>query len=343
MNFKAWPGLLFMLLACLFLNAEAASQLKKNVILIGWDGTQRAHLLELLSRNELPNLQNLISEGGFAYTVVSSGATQTKPGWAEILTGNNAEDMEILSNKRYKPVPSGHTVFERLEEHFGENNIQTIFIAGKINNVGARGPHEICMNCISRDEETRKKTVYWDKDKVMTEKTYDNKAPDWVFREGEPYYHAKEKIDLYLNSLGGAENVGKKALAILDKYYRKPFFAFFHFEEPDEQGHLYGENSVEYDEALKIADHWLGAIVEKLKSLGIYENTTIFVTSDHGMDEGGMEHSYAPEMFLATNSKRKIENGDRKDITPTILDEYGINVKGVKLPLQGRSLFKAAE
>ncbi|MBC7083039.1 MAG: alkaline phosphatase family protein [Firmicutes bacterium] len=48
-------------------------------------------------------------------------------------------------------------------------------------------------------------------------------------------------------------------------------------------------------------DEWLGRIVAKLKDLGIYECTRIYVTSDHGMDEGKTSHAMAPYVSLATN------------------------------------------
>ncbi len=76
-----------------------------------------------------------------------------------------------------------------------------------------------------------------------------------------------------------------------------------------------------------------------MKDLDIYEKTTIFITSDHGMDKGGLDHYNAPYMFLATNSKRKLKDGDRKDITPTILDEYAIDLSSISPHLDGKSLF----
>jgi len=176
---------------------------------------------------------------------------------------------------------------------------------------------------------------------ITTSKTSDGQPPKWVGREGEPFFHSKEAIDLHLTALGSADHVGKEALAALDKYGDKSFFAFFHFEEPDEQGHLYGENSIEYANGLKTADKWLGKIVEKLRLLGIYEKTTIYVTSDHGMDENGIEHHNAPTTFLATNNKKSLINGDRKDIAPTIYEEYGLDYRKFTPLLDGKSLFVA--
>ncbi len=321
------------------LAAQPEERQPKNTLLIGWDGAQRNHLKEMLSQKELPNLQALIDEGDLVFTQVTTGKTQTKPGWSEILTGYSAIRLNITDNKNYVPIPAGYTVFERLQAYFGKKNIVTVFIGGKTNNIGARGPHEICISLPGRNPVTRKKTFYWDREKcvVPDKKNGDNV---WVYREGEPYFHVKKTLNLYLTQLGKADIVGKKCVWLLKKYRQQPFFMFFHFEEPDEQGHTYGENSPEYSDALKRDDYWLGVIVATLKELGLYEKTTIFVTSDHGMDEGGFEHKDAPEMFLATNSKRPLEDGDRKDITPTILEDYGIDLKSIDPPLDGKPLFK---
>jgi membrane-anchored protein YejM (alkaline phosphatase superfamily) len=35
----------------------------QNVILIGWDGVQRNHLLEMLNKSALPNLASFIDQG----------------------------------------------------------------------------------------------------------------------------------------------------------------------------------------------------------------------------------------------------------------------------------------
>jgi len=310
-----------------------------NVVLVGWDGAQRDHVMELLAAGKLPNLQKLSAEGCLVLTGVTTGETQTKPGWTEILTGYSAPRLGINGNRNYKPIPAGYTVFERLKARFGADKIAAIFLTGKINNLGARGPHEICRNCISRDSVTRVKTKWWSDKDVTTVKTKNGKPPTWVSRTGEPYLLTQKHVDLYASGLGPAAKVGERALAALDAYSKKPFFAFFHFEEPDEQGHLYGENSKEFSEGLIEADRWLGEIVKKLETLGVYKKTIVYVTTDHGFQENGFEHFAAPQTFLATNGSKKLKDGDRKDITPTILEGYGLDLKKIKPPLDGKSLF----
>ena len=57
---------------------------------------------------------------------------------------------------------------------------------------------------------------------------------------------------------------------------------------PDHMGHEYGHGSPEYREAIENADYHIGRLVENLE-LGVYENTLIVITTDHGMT--GKSHS----------------------------------------------------
>lgn len=311
---------------------------KTNVLLVGWDGAQRAHVKELLAAGKLPNLARLIAEGGIADTRVKTGTTQTKPGWAEILTGGSAVRFRIMSNNEYRPIPSGYTIFERLKARFGDG-VATIFITGKLYNLGARGPHKICANAYTRDPDTMAQAYYLDEARFRG-KTKDGKPPEWVSRAGEPYFNAVKTVDLHYAADGPAETVGAKAVEVLEKYKKKPFFAFVHFREPDEEGHQYGENSPEYEKAIERADARLGDIVAALKRLGLYAGTAVLVTSDHGFDEGERVHRNAPFIFLASNRPLAGGEGDRKDVTPTILDLYRFEPGKIFPNVAGRSLLR---
>ena len=103
--------------------------------------------------------------------------------------------------------------------------------------------------------------------------------------------------------------------------------ALFHFAQPDDIGHVCGENCPIYSASIVAVDEWLGRIVEKLRDLGLYERTLIYVVSDHGYDETKWNHRNAPYTILATNDGSVMRSGDRKDIAPTILERYGIPLK----------------
>jgi predicted AlkP superfamily pyrophosphatase or phosphodiesterase len=312
----------------------------RSVVLIGWDGCRQDVLEELLSAGKLPNLKGLVSRGGYIRTRVSTGDTSTKPGWVEILTGYSAPRLGTPSNRKYAPIPKGRTIFERLKKATA-GEMATAFLTGKINNLGHRGPHRICINCISRDTVTGSKTAYWDENTpgIASVPTNGGGPQRWVKRKGEPYFNALEGLDHHGSALGPAARVGAESLIVLERFRGRPFLAFFHFEEPDEQGHIHGEGSREYRAGIVAADAWLGRIAAKLRALGIRESTAIFVVTDHGMDKGGREHFNAPETFLATDIKRPLRPGDRKDVAPTVLDALGWDASATRPRLDGRSLF----
>jgi len=160
----------------------------RNVVVIGWDGADRSRAKELLEKGELPKLAALIQEGKLLDIDVVTGATDTKAGWTQLLTGCVPEKAGVYSNCRYEPIPEGYTVFERLETFFGRDQIDTV--------------------------------------------------------------------------------------------------AIIHFSEPDHRGHAFGENSYEYADGFKLNDRHSSMIIDRLKTLGLYEKILIYVISDHGFDKG---------------------------------------------------------
>lgn len=70
--------------------------------------------------------------------------------------------------------------------------------------------------------------------------------------------------------------------AVSDIKSQKPAFYTFYIGNVDHTGHAYGWESKEYDECLKHADNAIAMIVNALKDAGIYDDTIIIVTSDHG-------------------------------------------------------------
>jgi len=160
----------------------------------------------------------------------------------------------------------------------------------------------------------------------------------YVAYPGKPYFNAARNMDMFLNGLGENEKVGMTAIQNLEKHKDKRFFFFIHFAEPDHAGHAYGENSQQYTDGIRSDDDWTGRIIAKLKALGLYDKTLVYVTADHGFDEGKTSHSNAPYVFLATNDPKVNRNGDRADITPTILKRFGLDLSRLQPPLDGTPL-----
>ncbi len=337
---------LFLLLICslaVITTSAASSQGRKgqprNIILIGWDGAQRNHVKESLNRGELPNLRRLSSEGALVAIDIMR-VTDTKAGWAQILTGYEPEVTGVFSNRHYEPIPRGYTVFERLEEFFGPDNFVTAAVIGKKGNVDAGPPERVPVEEKGKGKGRKRKGK---KRKGTEGKIIVEGEVKYRVIPGKPYYQTKESMDVFINGLMDDEKVGYATLGLLLEYKDNPFFFFVHFAEVDHKGHKHGENSEEYNDALKSADSWTGKIMEKLKELNLYDKTLIYVTADHGFDEGMKSHRDAPYVFFATNDSKVIRRGVRADIAPTILDRLGLDLTRIKPPLDGHPLTERYE
>ena len=314
-------------------SAQGGDEPPRNIILIGWDGAQRNHVKECLGRRELPNLKKLSSEGALVAIDILR-ATDTKAGWAQILTGYEPEVTGVFSNHRYQPIPKGYTVFERLEEFFGPNNFATLAVITKKLNMEADPPIRIPLEEEGPEGKGKKRG----KGKIVI-----GEGKKYRLLPGGPYYYARESMDVFINDLKKDKKVGQTALGLLEAHKDKPFFFFIHFAEADAMGHIHGENSEQYNSALKSADLWTGKIMKKLKELKLYDKTLIYVTADHGFDEGMRKHRDAPYVFLATNDPKVMRCGERVDITPTILGRFGVDVTTIKPPLDGHVLTEPYE
>jgi hypothetical protein len=269
----------------------------KNVILIGWDGVQRNHLYELLNRSALPNLASFIDQGTMVNITVSDHGTDTKAGWTQILTGYRWWRTGAFNNVYwFHGIPSGYTIPERVESYFGSNKVITGFVVGKLFHMEIRDG--------TGDAITGRYTH---------EALYRNLLP---------------ALDICTNGDRNDSIIGPAMLQFVTNRANNHFFSFFHFSDPDSAGHnpQGGENSVMYEQAIVRCDFWLGQLVDKLKTLGIDQKTQIYLAIDHGFDEGGFAHNFAPYITLASNDKRVARNGDQIDVAPTVY--YGLGMWG---------------
>ncbi len=63
---------------------------------------------------------------------------------------------------------------------------------------------------------------------------------------------------------------------------KKPVLCFIHIDALDHKGHANGQGSLEYYAELPLVDGRVQRIVEGIKAAGIYEDSIIMLTSDHG-------------------------------------------------------------
>ena len=79
---------------------------------------------------------------------------------------------------------------------------------------------------------------------------------------------------------------------------KQPDFTFVHLDHVDHAGHHGGYRSEEYAKAIEKADSLVGVFIEKLKEAGIFEETVVFVVSDHGGFEKSHGRSHPDEMIV---------------------------------------------
>jgi len=303
---RAWVLVLIFSLV-LGINAIGSAQDKNGR---PWDGAGRRNIKECLEVGVLPNLKKLSAEGALV-AIDALRTTDTKAGWAQIFTGYEPEITGVFSNELAGPIPKGYSIFERLKEFFGKDNFVTVAVISKKKNFETEPPRH--------------------------EPGEDNPIP------AGPYYYTQQGTDVFITGVGEPKKVVSKTLELLERYQDKPFFFFVHFRQIDVNGHMFGENSKEYTKALISADYWTGVIIDKLKELDLYEVTLIYVTSDHGFDAGSQTHKDAPYIFLATNDSQVMRRGERKDIAPTILKRFGLDLAKIQPPFEGRPLTEPYE
>lgn len=108
-----------------------------------------------------------------------------------------------------------------------------------------------------------------------------------------------------------------KNCTIAENYIKqyKPFFYTAYFGTLDESGHDHGWYTPEYYATLSEVDMAVGRIIQALKDVGIYDDTIIIVTSDHGginKGHGGMtlEELETPFIISGKGVKKGYEFAD---------------------------------
>lgn len=274
---------------------------------------------------ETPNIDNLALQG-MRFTQCYSGTTVSAPSRSCLVTGLHSGHTPIRGNRGVKPegqfpLPEGtYTIFNLFKQNgyatgaFGKWGLGAIGSTGEPNKMGI--DHFFGYNC-----QTLAHNYYpdhlWDNDK---------------------------RVELKENLNGGygqysADLIHNKAMEFIDENKEKPFFLFYpttipHAEliVPEDsiikkfrgkypETPYHGNDSNErkggycsqvYPHATFAAmvyrlDVRVGQIIQKLKDLGLYDNTIIIFTSDNGPHmEGGGD----PEFFNGNG----IYRGFKRDV-----------------------------
>ena len=113
---------------------------------------------------------------------------------------------------------------------------------------------------------------------------------------------------------------------------KKPDFLVVIYDDPDHVGHAAGHATEEYYAKLEELDACLGKIVESIKEAGIYDDSIIIVTSDHGginTSHGGrsLMEMDTPFIIAGKNVKQGGEFSEcmmQYDTAATIAEIFGL-------------------
>jgi arylsulfatase A-like enzyme/Flp pilus assembly protein TadD len=147
-----------------------------------------------------------------------------------------------------------------------------------------------------------------------------------------------------------AERKGDEATRLardwLDAHKAQPFFLFVHFYDPHDpyeppEPFASQWKDQPYDGEVAFADYCVGQVLEKLRQLGLYDDTLIVITGDHGEmlgEHGELNHGFfiyegalrVPLVVRAPPAQATARQVDLPvsliDIVPTVLSMVGAEV-----------------
>ena len=129
---------------------------------------------------------------------------------------------------------------------------------------------------------------------------------------------------------------------------KKPVLTAICFDNPDHVGHVDGHDTPAYYAKLKELDGYVGRIVDAIKEAGIYDNSIIIVTADHGginKGHGGktMQEMETPFIIAGKNVKKGgifDESMMQFDCTSTVAFIFGLKQPQVWIGRPMIQLFK---
>lgn len=118
---------------------------------------------------------------------------------------------------------------------------------------------------------------------------------------------------------------------------KKPDFLTVIYDDPDHVGHKNGHDTPEYYAKMEQLDSWLGEIIAAIKDAGIYDDSIIVVTSDHGgigTSHGGRSLMEMDTPFIVSGKNIR-KAGEFKqymmqyDTAHTIAEMFGLRIPEV--------------
>jgi arylsulfatase A-like enzyme/Flp pilus assembly protein TadD len=288
--------------AWFFLEGRGRGKIR-NVLLISIDTCRADHLscYGYIRRTTTPNI-DAVAEEGIVFENVVSPIPLTLPAHSSMLTGT---------------IPPYHGVHDNIDYRLGQPNVT---VAEILKDNG-------CTTAA-----------------IISSFVMDSQ---FGLDQGFDSYNDRFDEEHYIGDFSErkAEETSRHAIKWLEEYCHQPFFLFLHYYDPHfpyEPPEPFKSDFPRDTYAGEIAytDHCIGQVIEKVKSLDIYDSTLIIITADHG--EGREEHGEKTHGYFIYQSCLKVPlivrlPGRHKprrigdvvgliDIAPTILGALGLAI-----------------
>ncbi|MGT2865515.1 sulfatase [Streptococcus fryi] len=199
---------------------------------------------------------------------------------------------------------------------------------------------------LRRQYQANRETWYEDEEKYPTPRTFKS-ACDWLElnKDEDDFFIQVEVFDPH-----EPFDVPSKYMEMYDDVYTGPYFETPNYGEVDVPEEAVDYIRKRYAALMTMTDVHFGRLIDKMKSLNLYEDTLIIVTSDHGYFLGERNlfgknymHNYnelaAIPLFVKDPINRKKGEhvntvSQNIDIMPTILEYFGIDIP---TDVQGKS------
>lgn len=243
---------------------------KPYVVLVSLDGFR----WDYLNRGLSPNLEFIRQNGASALSLRPSFPSKTFPNHQSIITGMYIENHGIIANT------------------FRDEFNNELYRMGDTSAV--RNPRWYLGEAFWETAERN----------VITTASYFWPGSELNLSYRRPtYFENYEHTRQYEKRVEGVINWLKLPTE------KRPRFITLYFDDTDTQGHRYGPDSQELNNAIKRVDGMIGLLFNKLDEIKMRDSVNIIVVSDHGMTNISDERVINIENLLKRSDCKFFDNG----------------------------------
>ncbi len=242
---------------------------KPLIVLISIDGFKP----EYLQRGLTPQLSELANTGAVAQGMYPVFPSLTFPNHYSIVTGLYPDHHGIVNNQMKDSA---------IEEPFKLSSRTAVS-----NPAWWAGGVPIWVT--AQQQGLKSSTLFWPGSESANQGIQPN---EWLY---------------YDKNLNASSRVSKLLEWLNRPQSRRADFATLYFEDVDSMGHRYGPRSQEVNQAISQVDEAISQMIQGLKDLGLYDQTTFVIVSDHGMAEVPAENRIQLKSLLSNFSSVSVE------------------------------------